>query len=34
VLKAVAGKAVEVESDGLTISLPLERIAKARLKPA
>jgi ribosome maturation factor RimP len=34
VLKALAGKAVEVESDGLTISLPLERIAKARLKPA
>jgi ribosome maturation factor RimP len=34
VLKAIAGKAVAVETDGVTISLPLERISKARLKPA
>jgi len=33
-LKQVAGKAVEVETDGVRFILPLERISRARLKPA
>jgi ribosome maturation factor RimP len=32
-LKAIADQAIEVEVDGVSVSLPFERIQKARLRP-
>ena len=32
-LKAIADEAIEVEVDGVSVSLPFERIQKARLRP-